>query len=359
MALRKYATKGMSQAAKFQWCFFLIASLLLYFIHESPLVLAGLLSLQLLLQLTTTRTGREVTGIFFNIQSWRNGGASQKTYFLRWFTGFPIAYILFSISRSDYVYIPGNLYYQFVVDSNDSLVAVMAKLGECIRNTLPGLLRAGCLSGSIMMGISTLLKTLQLTEVRRIYSSIQAGNEAQDIISRMTWEQFEKIIRLHFELCGFKSTLTETGADGGVDIRLRKNGRREMVQCKHWKSSKVGVSVVREIYGVIQADKYDHGYIITSGLFTEDAWSFVLSENVKGKISLIDGSKLLQIIKGKETGQPAPHIVNIQPDMNEGADPCAIPNCPLCHSKMVKRLSNGNPFYGCSVYPICKGTRNF
>ncbi|WP_410198771.1 hypothetical protein [Citrobacter portucalensis] len=25
---------------------------------------------------------------------------------------------------------------------------------------------------------------------------------------------------------------------------------------------------------------------------------------------------------------------------------------------MVRRMMNGNYFYGCSAYPICKGTRN-
>ncbi|HGG0600935.1 topoisomerase DNA-binding C4 zinc finger domain-containing protein [Escherichia coli] len=35
-----------------------------------------------------------------------------------------------------------------------------------------------------------------------------------------------------------------------------------------------------------------------------------------------------------------------------------MPSCPRCHSKMVRRMSNGNYFYGCSAYPICKGTRN-
>ncbi|WP_370940768.1 topoisomerase DNA-binding C4 zinc finger domain-containing protein [Enterobacter hormaechei] len=33
-------------------------------------------------------------------------------------------------------------------------------------------------------------------------------------------------------------------------------------------------------------------------------------------------------------------------------------SCPRCHSKMVRRMSDGNYFYGCSAYPICKGTRN-
>lgn len=39
--------------------------------------------------------------------------------------------------------------------------------------------------------------------------------------------------------------------DGGVDLVLKKGGRRYLVQCKHWKTWQVGVAVVRELNGVI------------------------------------------------------------------------------------------------------------
>lgn len=142
-----------------------------------------------------------------------------------------------------------------------------------------------------MMFVATLLKNVQLAEVRRIYSPFRM-EMIPEYSLEYDMEQLEKIIRLHFELNGYKATLTNTGADGGVDILLQKDGRREMVQCKLWKTSKVGVSVVREIYGVVQANAYERGYIITSGFFTQDAWEFALSANVKGTLSLIDGSRL-------------------------------------------------------------------
>ncbi|MDH8346177.1 restriction endonuclease, partial [Klebsiella pneumoniae] len=74
----------------------------------------------------------------------------------------------------------------------------------------------------------------------------------------------EKILRKFFESKGYKATLTNTGADGGVDVALEKNGRKEMVQAKHWKVNRVGVSVVREIYGVVQAERMHRGFIVTS-----------------------------------------------------------------------------------------------
>jgi restriction system protein len=43
------------------------------------------------------------------------------------------------------------------------------------------------------------------------------------------------------------------GADGGVDLVLTKPGKsggeKFLVQCKQWRAYKVGVDVVRELYG--------------------------------------------------------------------------------------------------------------
>lgn len=58
------------------------------------------------------------------------------------------------------------------------------------------------------------------------------------------------------------------GADGGVDLRLRKNGQITLVKCKHWKSKNVGITVVRELYGVMTAAKANNGILATFGNFT-------------------------------------------------------------------------------------------
>jgi restriction system protein len=49
-------------------------------------------------------------------------------------------------------------------------------------------------------------------------------------------------------------TVEETslgGADGGIDLILRKDGRRTLVQCKQWKRQRVGVNIVREMAGLL------------------------------------------------------------------------------------------------------------
>ena len=37
----------------------------------------------------------------------------------------------------------------------------------------------------------------------------------------------------------------------------------------------------------------------------------------------------------------------------------AVPDCPLCGTSMRKRTSSRGDFWGCSVFPDCKGTRPF
>ncbi len=64
-------------------------------------------------------------------------------------------------------------------------------------------------------------------------------------IRALSWREFEELVVEAFRREGYRVVEnTKAGADGGVDIRLRKEGRLVLVQCKHWNSNRVGVSVV-------------------------------------------------------------------------------------------------------------------
>jgi restriction system protein len=49
---------------------------------------------------------------------------------------------------------------------------------------------------------------------------------------------------------------------------LMKNGERFLVQCKHWRKEQVGVTVARELNGVMAAAGAQGGYVVTGGRFT-------------------------------------------------------------------------------------------
>ena len=171
-------------------------------------------------------------------------------------------------------------------------------------------------------------------------------NPAADALDGMSWDEFELLVGEAFRRKGYAVTDTGGGgADGGVDLVLSKGGERFLVQCKQWKAFKVGVTVVRELYGVMAARGAAGGYVVTSGQFTAEARDFAAGRN----INLIDGPALRALIGGVK---PAPAVKQ-----------SGVPACPQCGSDMVRRTAKrganvGGNFWGCSKYPACRGVRD-
>ena len=108
-------------------------------------------------------------------------------------------------------------------------------------------------------------------------------------IRSLRWKEFEELIAEAYRRKGYTVIENESlGADGGVDIRLKKNGHFHIVQCKQWKSQKIGVKVVREMYGVMVAENASSVTVITTGLFTQEAENFAVNK----PIDLVDRAVL-------------------------------------------------------------------
>ena len=68
----------------------------------------------------------------------------------------------------------------------------------------------------------------------------------------MSSREFEGLVAEAFRQQGYR--VVERGGDGpdgGVDLELHMGSDKYLVQCKQWKSQKVGVAIVRELYGVM------------------------------------------------------------------------------------------------------------
>lgn len=178
----------------------------------------------------------------------------------------------------------------------------------------------------------------------------EESHRASKPTDEMNWQQFELLVGHAFRQAGYRVIDGgEIGADGGVDVHLSKGSQRFFVQCKHWKSKSVGVSVVRELYGVIVGAGVSGGFVVTSGRFTEDARVFA-----KGKrIGLIDGVKLDKMLRHAKKSVP-------ESEFRQAESTPETPSCPKCSSSMVKRKARqgkhaGREFWGCSRFPKCKG----
>jgi len=211
----------------------------------------------------------------------------------------------------------------------EPLTAVAAMAGQYL---LPGLLGGGALLSAAR-------------RIRRGWLFRKALNDPDAVAEGIDWQEFERLVGEVFRRQGY--SVEETGAagpDGGVDLVVRKGRKRFLVQCKQWRALKVGVKVVRELFGVVAAQGAAGGFVVTSGKFTEDARQFAAT----CRVTLIDGETLgywIAQVSGRSTPEPAPR------------------HCPLCRAPMVRRRVKrgskaGTLFWSCSNYPDCRGTRD-
>jgi restriction system protein len=119
------------------------------------------------------------------------------------------------------------------------------------------------------------------------------SSAAPDALNGLTWREFEMLVGEAFRVQGYSVVETGAGADGGVDVVLRKDSEKYFVQCKHWRAQQVGVPIVRELYGAIAAHGATGGFVVTSGRFTKPAVDFARGLN----LTLIDGPKLHAMIQ--------------------------------------------------------------
>ena len=180
-----------------------------------------------------------------------------------------------------------------------------------------------------------------------------AVNRSKESIRRLGWDEFEELIEAHYRRQGFgvRRELGR-GPDGGVDVRLRTpDGETYLVQCKQWHARKVGVKIVRELYGIVAKEDAAGGIVVTAGSFTREAEDFARGV----EIELIDGDRLQGIMRDLP--------------VHEGADAASVQDtaeqtlCPQCGSALVLKTARrgrhaGSTFYGCSSFPACRFIRS-
>lgn len=211
--------------------------------------------------------------------------------------------------------------------------------GLAVRVFVRGVASAAQYFVPILLVAGTLIGVLRRRHRGKLHKAV-ASSEKPNPLLEMGWQDFERLVSEYWRRQGF--TVKETGgggADGGIDVELKRGNDLYLVQCKQWRARRVGVETVRELYGLMAARGAAGGFVVSAGSYTKDARDFASGR----EIALIDGDQLSAEVR-RQAG--------------------ATPLCPQCSTKMVLRRVQGGTragsrFWGCPRFPACRGTRPF
>jgi restriction system protein len=185
-----------------------------------------------------------------------------------------------------------------------------------------------------------------------------SGSSGPQAVADMDWSAFEALLGEAYRRKGYRVVETgRGGADGGIDLALMRDGALTLVQAKHWRTTKVGVTVVRELLGVMTARKATAGVLVTSGRYTDEARRFARETGVE----LVDGTALQALLAEAKRASTATPSARPQPAAAARREAAAAPACPACNKPMTRRVASkgsnaGRTFWGCTAFPQCRGT---
>ena len=230
-----------------------------------------------------------------------------------------------------------------------------------LRFLLPALFGGDRMVGSLVVSLSQFAWLAVLFVIPAILSALRSGGRRRmldrqtsiESIRELPWKQFEHLLGEAYRRQGFTVSENEgAGADGGIDLTIRRSGETYLVQAKQWKTYKVGVKVVREMLGLVAAHGATGAIVVCSGDYTAEARDFA----AKNPVELVDGAALLTMIRSvQSTAAGIPAAAINAPDER---------TCPSCGKAMVLRTAKrganaGGQFWGCSGYPQCRYTESY
>ena len=113
----------------------------------------------------------------------------------------------------------------------------------------------------------------ELASIQTIIKETYADNST---LLKLHHYEFEQLIKELLSKQGYQVQLSPRTRDGGFDIlAIQKDyifgELKFLVECKHYKSQKVGVGVVRSFRDVLLQENAHKGLIVTADYFTKDA----------------------------------------------------------------------------------------
>jgi hypothetical protein len=159
-----------------------------------------------------------------------------------------------------------------------------------------------------------------------------------DALTRVSWQQFETLLADYYRAQGYVVEHVGTGlsggeSDGGIDLKLRRDGRYVVVQCKHWNAKQVTHNAMHELLGVMLTEGATDAILVTSGEFTRAALE---KAQALTHITLIDGEAARAMLGSlldalPSTAEPVPIRLHADEPMARRTQVLLASSPPLAH----------------------------
>lgn len=125
----------------------------------------------------------------------------------------------------------------------------------------------------------------------------------RDALAEIDPLAFERLLADYYLEAGYDVDHSGTGSkrstfDGGVDLKLRKDGQLTLVQCKRENAYQVTHNVIHELLGIKVNQGASEAIVITTGEFTDAA----KRAGATGHVRLIDGVELRKLLGSRLDG---------------------------------------------------------
>ena len=128
--------------------------------------------------------------------------------------------------------------------------------------------------------------------------------EARHAESSKAWRDFEAQVAIGFRLQGYQLIETSRGgAERGGRLTLRRERETFLVECRHWRESRVGAEAVVALQGAMSARGAGGGFIVTAGRFGRDAVGLASGSNIR----LLDGNALRSLLDKAKAAKSMAH----------------------------------------------------
>lgn len=126
------------------------------------------------------------------------------------------------------------------------------------------------------------------------WGSRAVQNRRYDRLANLDPLEFERVVADYYRRQGYAVEHCGTGGgrnrfDGGIDLKMYRDGKYTIVQCKRENARQVTHNVGHELLGVLLTEKADHAIVVNTGEFTPHA---IATARKESRLQLIDGNEL-------------------------------------------------------------------